>query len=145
MAKRSDGGFTLLEVLVVVLIITILAAVVGVNVLPHVGKANAAAAKAQLQEFNTALRLYRLDNGRFPTQEQGLRALCEMPSVPPLPARYPQGGYLERRQVPADPWGREYLYLSPGSGDAPYEVITYGSDGEPGGTGDAADLSSLGP
>ena len=140
---KSDSGFTLLEVLVVVLIITILATIVGVNVLPGLGKANVAAATAQIHEVRTALRMYRMDHGRLPTMQQGLRALCVKPTIPPVPDDYPVEGYLDSRTVPPDPWGNEYLYLIPGSDGAPYEIVSYGSDGEEGGEGTAADLSSL--
>ena len=148
--KASQGrpsaarrGFTLLEILVVVLIITILATIVGVNVAKEPGKARAAAARAQLQTLRTALQLYRMEQGGFPTQEQGLNALCQKPTLPPVPERYPEGGYLDSRLVPIDPWGHEYVYLLPGSGGEPYEIVSYGSDGEPEGVGEAADLSSV--
>jgi general secretion pathway protein G len=141
--KRSQG-FTLLEILVVVLIITILATVVGVNVARRPGEARLAAAGAQLRVFKTSLQLYRMDHGQFPTQQQGLRALCEKPVTPPVPEHYPQGGYLDSAALPADPWGHDYVYLVPGPQGQPYEVVSYGSDGEPGGEGEAADLSTAG-
>lgn len=142
MRKRRRSGFTLLEILVVVLIITILATIVGVNVAREPGKARAAAAKAQIETFRTALQLYRMEQGQLPTPEQGLKALCEKPVIPPIPARYPDGGYIESRILPKDPWGREYVYVVPGPDGQPYEVLSYGSDGDPGGEGDAADVSS---
>jgi len=135
-------GFTLLEILVVVLIITILATVVGVNVAREPGRARVAAATAQIGAFRTALQLYRMDNGHQPTQEQGLTALCEKPSVKPVPKKYPEGGYMASRNLPLDPWGHDYVYLIPGSNNDAYEIISYGADGEPGGTGEAADISS---
>jgi general secretion pathway protein G len=141
---KTDSGFTLLEILVVVLIITILATIVGVNVIPGLGKANVAAATAQIREFKTALKLYRMDNGSVPTQQQGLSALCRKPDIPPLPVKYPDEGYIDGRSVPLDPWGREYIYLSPAADGSAFEVVTYGSDGEPGGDGTAADISSMG-
>jgi general secretion pathway protein G len=140
---KSRSGFTLLEVLVVVLIVTILATIVGINVLPHLGKANEAKAIAQIQAFRTGLKLFHMDHGRYPTQEQGLRALCEPPTQPPLVTKFPPEGYLESRKVPLDPWGREYVYLAPGPGGSPFEIVTYGADGEPGGDGTNADISSL--
>jgi len=140
MQRRS--GFTLLEILVVVLIITILATIVGVNVAHEPGKARVAAARAQIDTFRTTLQLYRMDQGRMPTPEQGLRALCEKPVIPPLPAKYPDGGYLESHVLPKDPWGRDYVYVIPGPNGQPYEVLSYGADGEPGGDGDAEDISS---
>jgi len=142
MSRQKSGGFTLLEILVVVLIITVLATIVGVNVAREPGKARVAAATAQIQAFRTALQLYQMEQGRIPTQEQGLQALCTCPTVEPIPERYPENGYLDSRTVPLDPWGHPYVYLVPGTTGEPYEIISYGSDGEPGGTGEAADISS---
>lgn len=139
---RRRCGFTLLEILVVVLIITILATVVGINVAREPARARVAATRAQLQTVKTALNLYRMDNGFLPTQEQGLMALCRRPDRPPIPQNYREGGYLESRQVPRDGWGREFVYLVPGPEDLPFIVISYGADGEPGGQGEAADLTT---
>lgn len=138
---KSNGGFTLLEILVVVMIITILATIVGVNVYKDPGKAKVAAAKAQISGgFMEALERYRMDNGFFPTQEQGLDALRTKPGISPVPKDYPEEGYM--RKIPSDPWGNPYVYLIPGSKGAPYEIISYGADGEPGGEGEKADISS---
>ncbi len=142
MNMRRSEGFTLLELLVVVVIITILATIVGVKVAQRPAQARVAAAKAQIANFRTALQMYRMDNGRLPTVEQGLKALCQKPAIAPVPERYPEGGYLESRKVPLDPWGREYVYIVPGPDGEPYEIISYGADGEPGGDGEAADISS---
>lgn len=142
-ARRRTGGFTLLEILVVVMIITILAAIVGVKVADKPGLARVAQAKAQMASFRTALQLYQMKHGNYPTQEQGLKALCEKPTVPPVPANYPTAGYLESRNLPKDPWNRDYVYLVPGSKGAPFEIITYGSDGEPAGQDEAADITSV--
>jgi len=139
---NNRSGFSLLEVLIAVLIVTILATVVGVKLIPRLGQAKVAAARAQLVNFRTGLKLYRMDNGQLPTQEQGLDALCVVPSLAPVPSKYPVGGYLESRLVPFDPWGNEYVYLVPGSYDEPYEIISYGADGEPGGEQEEADISS---
>jgi general secretion pathway protein G len=138
----SRGGFTLLEILVVVLIITILATIVGVNVAKRPGEARAVAATAQIRTFQTALQLYRMEQGGLPSQRQGLSALCEKPKAPPVPERYPDGGYLESGHVPLDPWGHDYVYLVPGPGGAAYDIISYGADGQPGGDGENADISS---
>ncbi|MCE9615852.1 MAG: type II secretion system major pseudopilin GspG [Lentisphaerae bacterium] len=139
---RSRAGFTLLEILVVVLIITILATIVGVKVVDKPGQARVAATKAQLVGFRSALQVYHMQNSMYPTQEQGLEALCRLPTTPPVPASYPDEGYLDTHNLPLDQWGRPYVYLVPGTDNQPYEVISYGSDGEPGGTGDAADIST---
>lgn len=136
------AGFTLLEILVVVLIITILATIVGVNVAKRPGEARVAAAKVQIESFRTALDLYRMDQGQFPTQEQGLKALCEKPTVSPVPEKYPEEPYLRSTKLPLDPWRHDYVYLVPGTKGEKYEIISYGSDGEQSGQGDAADISS---
>jgi general secretion pathway protein G len=129
--------------LVVVLIITILATIVGVRVANRPAEARLVAARAQIVNFRNAMQLYRLDNGRFPTTQQGLAALREKPEVEPVPQRYRAEGYLDSRHVPPDPWGNPYVYLSPGPDDAPYVIVSYGGNGEPGGEGEDADISSL--
>ncbi len=139
---RSCKGFTLIEILVVVLIISVLAGIVGVNVLRHPGQARISAARLQIKTFKNALQLYRMEQHRYPTQAQGLEALCVKPAIPPVPDAYPEEGYLDSRTVPLDPWGRPYIYIVPGRNNEPYEIISYGSDGEPGGTGEAAEISS---
>ena len=139
---RRNDGFTLLEILVVVLIITILATIVGVNVAKKPSEARVAAAKAQIGAFRTALQLYRMEQGRFPTTEQGLKALCEKPTLAPIPERYPEDGYLESRTLPLDPWGHDYWYHVPGANGDPYLIVSYGADGEEGGDGDNADITS---
>jgi general secretion pathway protein G len=139
---RSRAGFTLLEILVVVLIISILAAIVGINIGHKPGEARVAASVAQVRAFRTALQLYRMEQGTNPSQEQGLTALCVKPTSAPVPPRYPEDGYLETRNLPRDPWGNDYLYLVPGPDGDPYEIISYGSDHEHGGEGEAADITS---
>ena len=141
-AERRRGGFTLLEVLVVLIIITVLASIVGVNVLRKPGEARVAAARVQLKQLAAALKMYYTEQGTYPTQEQGLEALVRKPESPPVPVKYPEGGYLDSLQVPRDPWGNEYIYLRPGRHGEPFEVLCYGSDGRPGGSGEATDLSS---
>jgi len=140
---NNKSGFTLLEILVVVLIITILATIVGVNVAREPGRARTAAAVAQIRSFKTALHVYRMEQGHVPTQQQGMFALCERPTVPPVPEKYPVDGYLESRNLPKDPWGNEYVYLVPGPEGERYEIRSYGADSEPGGEGEDADVSSL--
>ncbi len=141
-ARRHPAGFTLIEILVVVLIISILAGIVGVSVLRRPGEARVSAARLQLKTFKSALQLYRMEQGRYPTQAQGLDALCVKPAADPVPELYPEDGYLDSRRLPNDPWSHPYLYLVPGRAGEAYEVLSYGSDGEPGGEGDAADLST---
>lgn len=138
----EKGAFTLLEILIVVVIIGILSSIVGVTVIPRLGQAKSVQAKAQIAKFKTALQLYQLDNGMYPTQEQGLEALCIKPSILPIPEKYPEHGYLDSKHVPLDPWGRKYIYFVPGREGEPFEVISYGKDGEKDGIGENADISS---
>ncbi|MDI6775410.1 MAG: type II secretion system major pseudopilin GspG [Verrucomicrobiota bacterium] len=138
---RRDG-FTLLEILVVVMIIVILATIVGIKVIPRLGQAKQAKAVAEVATLKTALDLYRIDAGSYPTQEHGLQALAQRPIREPIPPKYPPHGYLNGGKVPLDPWGREYVYLAPGPEGEPYEIVSYGADGEPGGEGENADVSS---
>ena len=139
---KNSSGFTLLEILVVVLIITILATLVGVQVAKEPGRARQAAAKANIATLETALDLSRMHNGRYPTMEQGLRALVERPNTPPVPRKYSEEGYLRKRSQLVDPWGAPYIYLVPGPDNSPYEIRSYGADSEPDGEGEAADISS---
>jgi general secretion pathway protein G len=140
--NNRAAGFTLIEVLIVLLILVSLAGVVSVNVIRHQDEARVKTARLQLEQLETAVQLYITEHGRPPTMEQGLDALVRKPARPPVPAAYPAGGYLDRRTVPADPWGGEFIYLVPGREGERFEIISYGSDGEPGGDEDATDLSS---
>lgn len=140
--KASRGGFTFLEVIIAMLIISILSGVVGLSLYRHVRKAKVEAARTQIKTFQTALQLYRTEQSVLPTEEQGLEALCARPAAPPVPESYPPEGYLESRRLPSDPWGNPYVYLAPGRSGDPFEIISYGSDGQPGGEDEAADLSS---
>jgi len=139
---RTDSGFTFMEIMVVVVIISILAGIVGVGVLRRPGEARVAAATLQIKNFKSALQLYRMEQNQVPTQQQGLNALCVKPASAPIPDKYPEDGYLDSRKLPKDPWNRDYLYLVPGRSNEAFEVLSYGSDGEPGGTGTAGDISS---
>ena len=140
--NRGRRGFTLVEVLVVIVIITILAGVVTVSLVRRPDEARAAATRMQIQQLRTALQLYRTEQGAVPSQEQGLEALVGKPSSPPVPEHYPPEGYLDSRKLPLDGWKHEFIYLAPGHKSEPYEIISYGSDGQPGGTEYAADISS---
>lgn len=131
------SGFTLLELLVVVAIIALLAAYVGPRYSTQVGKSEQSVAQSQVAAFSRALQAYRLDVGSYPTTEEGLIALVVRPSS----AAKWQGPYLERA-LPPDPWGRAYIYRSPGTNGADYDIASYGRDGQPGGAGDSADLSN---
>jgi general secretion pathway protein G len=138
-----SGGFTFLEVLAVVIIISILATIVAVKVGQEPARAKVAAAKTQIEMLANAIEHYSMKHGGPPTQEQGLSALCRRPAVEPVPENYPPGGYIRSTKVPEDPWGNEYAYLVPGPEGHPFEIISYGADGEPGGEGLNADLSNL--
>lgn len=142
--RRARSGFTLLELLVVIAIIAALAAVVAPSIFRNVGDAKVASAKSQLDIFSLALNQYRLDNDAFPTTRQGLQALREMPGADDngeLPRNW-RGPYLSRA-IPLDPWGRPYVYLSPGQVNSQsFDLYTLGRDGKPGGTGEDADLTS---
>lgn len=136
-------GFTLIELLVVIAIIATLAAVVAPAVFQHVSDAKVEAARSQVEIFALALNSYRLDNDNFPTTQQGLEALRTMPSVGEVPRNW-RGPYLSR-VVPMDPWGRPYVYLSPGKENpTSYDLYTLGRDGAIGGEGEDADRTSWG-
>lgn len=139
-SHRRRSGFTLIEILVVIVVIAILATLVAPNIFQHVGAAKDATAKSQIEMFGAALDAYRLDNGRYPTTEQGLAALWEKPAIDPPPNwRSP---YL-RKPVPLDPWGHPYSYLSPGQVNPQgYDLLSYGADGKQGGEGEDADIVS---
>ncbi len=135
------GGFTLIEILVVITVIAILAGLVSPMVFRNVGDAKATAARAQIEALGLALDTYRMDNDVYPTSAQGLDALDSMPSIQPLPRRW-RGPYL-RRRVPLDPWGSPYHYESPaGAGADGYVLMSYGRDRRAGGQGEDADVSS---
>jgi general secretion pathway protein G len=134
--RRYEAGFTLLELLVVVLIIGLLASYVGPKYFSQIGKSEATAAKAQIEAYAKAVDNFRLDMGRFPTTEEGLAALTTRPAD----GDKWNGPYLRKDVVP-DPWGHAYLYRAPGT-KSEYEILSYGRDGQPGGTGLDADITS---
>ncbi|MBA3656114.1 MAG: type II secretion system major pseudopilin GspG [Gemmatimonadaceae bacterium] len=136
---ESRSGFTLIEMVVVLAVIALLAALVGPQIVGRVSEARGTSAKAQIELFSTALENYRLDNGGYPTTSQGLAALRTKPASAPIPFNW-RGPYL-RKAVPADPWGKPYQYRSSVDG-APFEVASYGRDGRPGGVGEDADINS---
>ena len=134
--RRGEAGFTLVEILVVITIIGLIMALVGPRVLNYLSESKAKAAKIQIESFSSALDLYYLDLGRYPTSNEGLAALTQSNNAPGWNGPYLRGGV-----VPNDPWGHSYLYRSPGQ-RAPYEIVSLGSDGQEGGTGVAADIAS---
>ncbi len=141
MTLKREHGFTLIELMVVIVILGILAAIVAPRIVGRSDEARVAEARVQIKNFETALKLYRLDNGSYPTTEQGLEALIEKPTVGVIPRRWRDGGYLESNKIPLDPWGNPYIYVSPGlHGD--YDIISYGADGVRGGEGFDSDIES---
>jgi general secretion pathway protein G len=139
--KPGHRGFTLIEIMVVIVILGILAGLIIPRIMGRPEEARRMKAVVQIEGLETALRLYKLDNGTYPSTEQGLQALVELPTVGELPMAWREGGYLEKGKLPKDPWGNEYVYLSPGlHGD--YDFMSYGPDGEPGGEGKNKDVNS---
>ena len=136
--RNGEAGFTLVEILVVITIIGLIMAIVGPRVLNYLGESKVKAAKIQIESFGSALDLYYLDMGSYPNSSDGLTALVQRPGN----AEQWNGPYLKGGVVPNDPWGHQYVYRSPAE-HAPYEIVSYGSDGQEGGAGTAADISSL--
>jgi general secretion pathway protein G len=138
--RRGRPGFTLVEIMVVVVIIGMLASLVGVTVIRQLEKAKKKTAAAQIHNFMTALDMYYMDNSNYPTTEQGLQALVQAPSTSPVPKNYPRDGYLQ--QIPKDPWNNDYIFFSPGVTGGPYSIQSYGADGIQGGEENNADIES---
>jgi general secretion pathway protein G len=138
---RSNHGFTLIELLVVLIIIGILAGYVGPKIMGHPEEAKRTMASVQITSLETAIESYKLDNGAYPSTEQGLQALVEAPATGRLPAKWRTGGYLAKGKVPKDPWGNDYVYLCPGS-HSDFDLISYGGDGQAGGEGDDVDITN---
>jgi general secretion pathway protein G len=135
--RTAEAGFTLVEMLVVITIIGLIMALVAPRVLNYLSESKTKAAKIQIESFGSALDLYYLDEGRYPTSSEGLAALVDRPGN----SATWNGPYLKGDVVPADPWGHPYVYHSP-SEHGPYDIVSYGSDGQEGGTGTASDITS---
>lgn len=136
----NQRGFTLIEIMVVVVILGVLAAIIVPKFLGRPDEAKVTKAKVDIKSLEEALGLFKLDNGFYPSTEQGLKALVSKPEIGRIPTKFPNGGYLKR--VPADPWGTPYVYLSPGAQSPDFDVISYGADGQPGGENFDADIKS---
>jgi len=133
--KKGDEGFTLVELLVVMVILGLLVALVGPKLFGHLGKSKLKAAKAQIELMGTAMDSFRIDMDRYPTADEGIKALRVNPGLDKW-----DGPYL-RKEIPADPWGREYVYVYPGRHDD-FDLMSYGADGAPGGEGENQDVVS---
>ena len=141
--SRRDAAFTLIEIMAVVLIIGLLGGIVGAAIFGQIDRARVTTARTQIKQIEAALDFYRMDNGKYPSTEQGLEALVQPPSIDPIPKNYRPEGYLSGGRVPLDPWSNEYEYLSPGQNN-PYsfDLWSHGSDGKPGGSGTDADIGN---
>lgn len=139
MRAMRTAGFTLIELMVVIVILGILAGLVVPRITEKPEEARRVKAELQIQEISSALKEFKIDNGFYPSTEQGLQALVQKPAVGKTPRNYPQDGYMDK--IPKDPWGNDYVYISPGEhGD--FDLISYGPDGEEGGKGNNKDIKS---
>jgi len=136
---RNNRGFTLIEIMVVIVILALLAALVGPKIIGRSDDAKIADVKVQIRNLETALKLYKLDNGLYPLTEQGLAALVTKPTVGVIPKNYKTEGYLESKKVPQDPWGNDYVFISPGA-NGDYDLCSFGADGVKDGEGKSADI-----
>ena len=139
--KYDNRGFTLIELMVVIVILGILAMYVAPKIMSRPGEARQVKARLDIQNLENALKLYKLDNGIYPTTEQGLLALVEQPETGTVPKKWKRGGYLEKGRVPKDPWGNDFVYLSPGL-KSDFDIISYGLDGVPGGEEENKDVNN---
>ncbi len=141
--ENNRGGFTLIELMIVIVIIGILATLLIPRIMERPEEARRVKAKMDIKAIESALKLYKIDCGSYPTTEQGLISLLKKPETAPVPLKWREGGYLDGTDVPKDPWGKPYYYTSPTTAGKDYEIVSYGHDGEPGGTGKDADITSL--
>ncbi len=140
-SKYNNKGFTLIELLVVILILGLLAGIVGPRLFGHTDTAKQTKARVQIENLSSALKMYKIDNGRYPTTEQGLDALVNEPQGADAPKKWKKGGYLSKKLVPKDPWDNDYIYVSPGVHDD-FDLSSYGEDGASGGEELAKDINS---
>jgi len=137
----NSHGFTLIELMVVIVILGILAGLIVPKIIGRPDEAKQLKAKMQIESLETALKLYRLDTGMYPDTEQGLVALVALPDTGNIPKKWRKGGYLDKGKLPKDPWGNEFIYLSPGA-NGDYDIISYGADGVSGGEDKNMDINS---
>jgi len=136
--SHRSGGFTLIEIMVVVVIISVLIGLIAPNILGRVDEAKVTAARADIATMGQALDMYRIDNGHYPTTEQGLQALVQKPSGSPEPRNWSPSGYMKKKELPLDPWDGEYQYIR--YPDGSYDLLSYGADGREGGEGYDKDI-----
>jgi general secretion pathway protein G len=139
--RREERGFTLIEILIVIVILSILAWQLAPRIMGKPEEAKQVRAQMDISTLETTLKMYKLDNGFYPSTEQGLQALVEPPTIGRPAPKWREGGYLEKRKVPKDPWGYDYIYLSPGV-NSDFDLSSYGADGEPGGEGPDKDINN---
>jgi general secretion pathway protein G len=138
--RVGSRGFTLIEIMVVIVILGILAGLVLPRFMGRTEEARKVKAKLQIENLESALKLYKMDNGAYPTTEQGLEALVQKPTAGAVPGNWREGGYLEKGKIPQDPWNRAYVYISPGIKNKDFDLKSLGADGEEGGEGENADI-----
>jgi len=139
---QERRGFTLIELMIVIVIVGILATLLIPRIMERPEEARRVKAKMDIRTIESALKLYKIDSGEYPTTEQGLQALINKPDTAPVPMKWRDGGYLDGNAVPKDPWGNPYNYTSPTQDGKDYEITSYGRTGQPGGTGRDAEISS---
>ncbi|MDH4318737.1 MAG: type II secretion system major pseudopilin GspG [Desulfobulbaceae bacterium] len=138
---NNSNGFTLIELMVVLLILGVLAGLIVPKIIDEPERARRTQAEVNIGAIEQALKMYKLDNGIYPSTEQGLQALVEPPSVGRLAKKWRKGGYMDKGKIPSDPWGNEYIYISPGV-HSDFDLMSYGPDGEPGGEDMDADINN---
>ncbi|OEU70962.1 MAG: type II secretion system protein GspG [Desulfovibrio sp. S3730MH75] len=141
-SKKAQRGFSLIELMIVIVILGLLASMLVPKIMDRPNEARVTKAQMDMKALGSALKLYKLDTGRYPSTEQGLNALIKKPDTRPVPRNYRKGGYLDSTVAPVDPWGYEYIYRSPGEDDRSYEIISLGADGMEGGEDYDADINS---
>ncbi len=139
----NKKGFTLIELLVVIVILSILATFVGIRIMSKPEEARRTQAQIQIQALENALKMYKLDNGEYPTTEQGLKALVEKPATGNIPRSWREGGYLDKSRLPKDPWKNDYVYMFPGvRNPSGFDLFSYGPSGQAGGEGENAPIGN---
>lgn len=142
MSRKGNNGFSLIELMIVIVILGLLASMLVPRIMGKPDEARVTLAKTDIRTLETALKFFKMHNHFYPTTEQTLEALVRKPEIKPIPQNYQAGGYLESSKVPTDPWGNPYIYRSPGEAGRDYEIISLGADGREGGEGFNADIKN---